>query len=152
MDTHFQYKLYDKIDAKILQEIEILEKNIFGTTRGIEKLKMELSSKFNTTIIIVYNDEMPIAFKIGYERSKRVYYSWMGGVTLKFRGLGLANEMMQIQHNHAVELGYDVINTQSNNKFKNMIILNLKNGFEIKGTLQSIGDDYLTVILEKSLR
>lgn len=58
---------------------------------------------------------------------------------------------MVMQHKKVKELGYKVVCTHTDNKFKAMIILNLKSGFDIRDTIQSTGDNYLTLYLEKDL-
>ena len=58
---------------------------------------------------------------------------------------------MNKQHKFSIEKGYKIVSTKTDNSFKPMIILNLKCGFEIRGTLQSTGDDYIKIIMEKDL-
>ena len=142
---------FKKLDDKLLDDIVELDGKIFSKSFPKEKFINELSSKFNTTILMIYDKDKPVAFKIGFERSNRLYYSWIGGVIPEYRGKGLAKKLMIHQHNLAKNLGYKVICTQSDNSFKDMLILNLKSGFEIKGAIQSTGDDHLTIVFEKDL-
>lgn len=146
------YKSFKKVTPEILNHIKSLEAEIFPTPHSLEKLESELSSKFNISIFMAFNESTPIGFKVGFERSKRIYYSWIGGVSPSFRKQGIAKKLMELQHEMAKERGYKIVCTQTDNSFKPMLILNLKHGFDIKGCIQSTGDDYLTLILEKNLQ
>ena len=151
MIDQVEYKSYSKLNQTVLEEIFSLEKQIFETPHSLEKLENELSTKYNVVILIAYQNSKPIAFKVGFERSRRIFYSWIGGVVPSARKNSVAKELMKIQHEKVKELGYQVVCTQTSNKFKPMLILNLNSGFDIKGTIQSTGDQEITLILEKAL-
>ena len=151
MSGILDFKLYKELDGKILDEVSQLEEKVFPKPLTKEKIKRELSTKHNISIFIAYLDGRPIAYKIGFERSGRIYYSWIGGVVSEKRGRGIATKLMSLQHMHAKKMSYKVICTQTDNSFRPMLILNLKSGFDIKGTIQSTGDNYVTIVLEKNL-
>lgn len=147
----FSFQLFEELNGRSLNDIFVLEEKVFGKPMSKDKISRQLSTKHNMSILIAYDGTEPVAYKVGFERSQRIYYSWIGGVSPDYRGKGLAKELMKRQHQLAKEKSYKVVCTQTNNSYKEMLILNLKYGFEIKGTIQSTGDDYLTIILEKSL-
>lgn len=89
------------------------------------------------------------ACKLGYERKPGHYYSWLGGVLPEFRGQGLAAELMRRQHAWCAAQGYHRIRTQTFNRWRAMLLLNLRFGFDIVGTVQ--GGRGLTLVLEKEL-
>jgi predicted GNAT superfamily acetyltransferase len=151
MAADFNYKLYSELDDKVLNEVFDLEELVFSSPHSKTKFINELATKHNKSIFIAYKDGSPVGYKIGFERSRRIYYSWVGGVDPSFRNSGVAKKLMELQHQHALSLGYKIVCTQTDNSFKPMIILNLKSGFEIKGTIQSTGDNYMTIIMEKEL-
>lgn len=151
MSKKIDYKVFYKLEPSILYEVLELEKAIFPEPLGMDKLKRELSTKHSITFFMAYVDRKPIAYKVGFERSARIYYSWIGGVTPDYRNSGVAKKLMEQQHAYAKNEGYSVVCTQTDNSFKPMLILNLKSGFEVKGTIQSCGDDHLTIILEKEI-
>lgn len=93
-----------------------------------------------------------VGFKIGYEKDTWDFYSWLGGVLPEFRGVGLAQELMRIQHQWCESKGYKKISTKTQNRFKSMLLLNLKSGFQIIGTHRSEDGDGLKIILEKQLQ
>jgi GNAT superfamily N-acetyltransferase len=90
-----------------------------------------------------------IGCKLGYERKPGHYYSWLGGVEPAFRGQGVAAELMRLQHAWCLQQGYRRIRTQTYNQWRAMLLLNLKAGFDIVGTMQ--GAHGLVIVLEKEL-
>lgn len=146
-----EVKHYDQVSGVLIDHIFELETEVFHKPTPKNKLEYELSNKSKLSILIAYDDNKPIAYKIGFESSKSRFYSWIGGVIPAYRKQGLAQQLMQKQHEIAKSLGYKLISTQTDNSFKPMIVLNLKSGFEIRGTLQSVNDDHLTIIMEKAL-
>lgn len=95
-------------------------------------------------------DGRAIAYKLGYELDDRTFYSWEGGVLSEFRRLGVASALMKAQHEWCRAQGYKKIETKSQNRFKEMLILNLKSGFEVIGT-HLAEKDKIKIILEKNL-
>ncbi|MEH7522412.1 GNAT family N-acetyltransferase, partial [Bacillus sp. JJ1503] len=75
-----------------------------------------------------------IGFKIGYALDDNKFYSWMGGVDINYRKFGVASTLMEKQHQYVRELGYSVVQTKTMNKWRNMLILNIKNGFDVIDT------------------
>lgn len=100
-------------------------------------------------LIVAYVDGKPVGFKLGYEKEKKEFYSWLGGVLPECRGIGIAEDLMKAQHQWCKKQGYKKITTQTQNRFKNMLLLNLKEGFEITGTKQS--STGFSILLEKKI-
>ncbi|UPL49802.1 GNAT family N-acetyltransferase [Hymenobacter sublimis] len=98
---------------------------------------------------LAWAEEQLVACKLGYERKPGHYYSWLGGVHPDFRRRGLAQELMQRQHAWCQQRGYRSIRTQTLNRWRAMLLLNLHAGFDIVGTVQ--GERGLTLVLEKSI-
>jgi GNAT superfamily N-acetyltransferase len=92
-------------------------------------------------------DGRVVGCKLGYERKPGHYYSWLGGVHPDFRGRGIAAELMRQQHDWCRQHHYHTLRTQTYNQWRNMLILNLRHGFDIIGTMQ--GKHGLTIVLEK---
>ena len=144
--------LFTKLSEKLLEDINFLEKSIFKSPHSKTKIRNELSTKSNLSLIISYCEDIPVGFKIGFERSNRIYYSWSGGAHPDYRSRGIAKKLMHLQHQFAQLHNFSVVCTQTENKYKDMLILNLKQGFEIRGVIQSTGDASLTLVLEKEIR
>ncbi len=83
--------------------------------------------------LITGNEEEPLGFKLGYQRSPTLFYSWLGGVVPGARRLGIAGELMLAQHQWAQAHDYTHIETRTRASNNAMIIRNLKSGFSIVG-------------------
>lgn len=92
----------------------------------------------------------PIGYKIGYLRKEGHYYSWIGGVDPAWRGHGIASRLMRDQHAWCLAQGYKTVRTHTSNHWRNMLILNLRHGFDIIGTLTD-EQGQPKLILEKRL-
>ncbi|MET4106954.1 GNAT family N-acetyltransferase [Hymenobacter sp. UYP22] len=98
---------------------------------------------------LAYEDDQLVGCKLGYERKPGHYYSWLGGVHPGFRGRGIAAELMRQQHAWCAAQGYHRVRTHTYNRWRAMLLLNLRHGFDIIGTVQSSRG--LTIVLEKEL-
>lgn len=101
-------------------------------------------------LAIAYIEDQPVGFKIGYERNQNEFYSWLGGVLPKYRGLGIAGDLMTTQHEWCRKQGYLKIGTKTQNRFKAMLMLNIKSGFEIVGT-DPTDKDGMKILMEKKI-
>ena len=142
------YKYYDSIpDQKILEDIVLLHKSIFGHS---DHLISQMESKTNLLITIALQHTKVIGYKIGYALDHDKFYSWLGGVDDKYRNLGIASHLMEMQHEMLREKGYRAVQTKTKNKWRNMLILNIKNGFDVIGTYTD-DEGEPKIILEKKL-
>jgi hypothetical protein len=96
-----------------------------------------------------YVDGRLAGFKLGFAKDRWTFHSWLGAVAKDLQVLGICQGLMQAQHAWCRSQGYRVIQTTTLNQFRQMLILNLKNGFEIHGTRTSSRG--LKIILEKKL-
>ena len=99
---------------------------------------------------LAYAEGQLVGCKLGYERKPGHYYSWLGGVHPEFRGRGIAAELMRQQHAWCIKEAYQAVRTHTYNRWRAMLLLNLRHGFDIIGTVQ--GGRGLTLVLEKELR
>lgn len=90
-----------------------------------------LKNQPNVFSILVYKSNKLIGFKIGYPQAENVFYSWIGGVIIAFRKQGIGQQLIRLQENHARLSGFKTLKTKSINRFKSIMILNLKIGFNI---------------------
>lgn len=123
---------------------------LFGKPAG-EKVRERIATAVDLFILIAQTPEgVPAGFKIGYRQDPHTFYSWLGGVLPEHRGQGIAGTLMQYQHDWAKKRGYRRIQTKTMNRWRSMLILNLKSGFEVIGTYVG-GDGKVRIILEKGL-
>lgn len=117
-------------DEKILNDLIFLYCNVFEDA-DVEFFKQRLNENTHLYIILAYLSNNPVGFKIGYSYSTDTFYSWVGGVLLDSRNKGIATKMAELQEQYAKTSGFTKLRTKSMNKYKSMIILNLKRGFDI---------------------
>ncbi len=127
----------------------LLHESIF-TTQSSDSISEELFSRPQFLILVAVNDDRVIGYKIGYQDQKHLFYSWLGGVYPEYRGQGVASELMLQQHEWCKNHGYTVVRTQTKNKWRNMLILNLRHGFDVVGTYNDEKGEP-KIILEKWL-
>lgn len=119
------------------------------------KMEEELPRKRNCHLWIAYDESKPtgqkvLGFKLGYEMEVDEYYSWRGAVDKTLRKAGIGSALMVAQHDWIKEAGYKRIQTRTRNQWREMLILNLKHGFNITGTILD-ENNRTKIILEKDI-
>lgn len=88
----------------LVEEILVLGRHVFGTLDAADATwRMQ-----NMPELSVFSARMEaelVGFKIGYAMTSKRYYSWLGGVALAQRRLGIARELMAQQHARVTERG-----------------------------------------------
>lgn len=113
-------------------------------------IAVELAKKSSFLVLLAVDAGEVVGYTIGYEDRTGRFYSWLGGVDPRHRGRGIASELMRIQHAWCHEHGYKTIRTHSKNEWRDMLILNLRHGFDVIGTYTD-GKGQPKIILEKRL-
>jgi predicted GNAT superfamily acetyltransferase len=125
------YKIIEAIpDENSIEELILLYAELFNDA-NIKFLKQRFQDKESLVTILAYFENTLVGFKIGYRYNEITFYSWLGGVKQNFRKQGIANQVLHLQEQKAKENNYKKLRTKSMNRFKPMLILNLKNGFDI---------------------
>jgi hypothetical protein len=142
--------MFDSPSESVISEIHEIQARIFEHPFGLEKIRERVSGKAAFLSIHAYSDGAIVGFKTGFSIDCGVFYSWIGGVDPQRRRLGLGKHMMLIQHRELKALGFVKVQTKTQNRFRDMIILNLKSGFEIVDTFVEEGKGF-QILLEKRL-
>lgn len=147
-DLELRYLEFNAMpDDDIIGGIIKLHTKVFGEP---DDLAGRMSEKPKLRIDVALDENKVVGYKIGYALNREQFYSWLGGVDPEYRNQGIASKLMENQHRYVKESGYQVVQTQTKNKWRNMLILNIKCGFDIIGTYtDSEGEP--KIILEKSL-
>ncbi|RYF69527.1 MAG: GNAT family N-acetyltransferase [Cytophagaceae bacterium] len=140
----------------VLDKLLDLLTDIF-TNQSREEWLTDLTTKATYPgfqLIVALDGDRVVGCKIGYDwqpysQSTTTFYSWLGGVDPAYRGQGIASELMRLQHGACILAGYGIIRTHTYNQWHDMLILNLRHGFQIIGTQP--GKHGLTIMLEKTL-
>lgn len=134
-------------DRNITEGLLELHKCIFGAS---DELIIQMQGKDDLLINIAMDSGRVVAYKIGYSLCRGKFYSWLGGVDPAYRNLGIASTLMEKQHTYLKANGYKVVQTKTKNKWRSMLILNIKSGFNIIGTYTDDKGEP-KIILEKRL-
>jgi GNAT superfamily N-acetyltransferase len=145
----FTFKSYAQFTPELLNQFKEIYRASFDAALDENKYlsKIELHKEFH--ILVAYDEKRPVGVKIGYRVDQARFYSWLGAVLPEYQGLGIASEMMRLQHQWCREQGIQFIETRTRNHFRQMISLNLAYGFEIVGTLKDAKG--LKILLEKDI-
>lgn len=150
---------FAKVDLRIQEITQVQPKDIDLIAKLSEKTlgsfdsahflqKFDLRKKHHLALGMI--DDQPVAFKLGYEIDGETFYSWIGGVLPEYRGLAIASDLMEAQHAWCAREGYKKVQTKTQNKFRKMLLLNIKSGFQVVGLEKSRnGED--KILLEKTV-
>jgi hypothetical protein len=100
--------------------------------------------------VLAYGKNQLIGFKVGYPYDKETFYSWIGGVLPNHGQQGIGTHMAKVQEDFARSNGYKKLRTKSMNTYKVMMILNLKNGFDITSVYTNTKNQ-TKIVFEKQL-
>ncbi|GGB58341.1 N-acetyltransferase [Lentibacillus populi] len=137
----------EMLDMEVLERIIMLHTSVFGKS---DDLAGRMKEKPKLRIDIALDDQKVVGYKIGYALNREQFYSWLGGVDAEYRNQGIASTLMVQQHRHIKESGYKAVQTHTKNKWRQMLLLNIKNGFDIIGTYTD-NEGEPKIILEKKL-
>ncbi|MHC2067613.1 GNAT family N-acetyltransferase [Bremerella sp. T1] len=146
-----EFKSYSRVSDELIDLVCSLESKVFDEPYSREKITREASVKPGLYSLIAFSGGEPIGFKLGYEMTSRIFYSWNGGVVPEYREKGVASHLMDLQHAWAKEKGYRLVRTYTENKFKEMLILNIRKGFNITGVVNELGDSKVVIVLDKEV-
>ncbi|ASV69506.1 GNAT family N-acetyltransferase [Cytobacillus kochii] len=144
----YEYITYHTIpEADVLNDILKLHEDIFGTS---DNLITNMLSKSKLLVIIAKDGKKIVGYKIGYTIDSTKFYSWLGGIDANYRKQGIASILMKKQHQYLRNNGFRIVQTKTMNKWRNMLILNIKSGFDIIHTYTNEKGIH-KIILEKNL-
>lgn len=149
-ENNFDIRLIEGIPSETDQQILIdLYSTIFEDAETVFFMD-RLKSKEKICSIIAFQKDLPVGFKVGYRYNEDTFYSWVGGVLPDYRRGGIAKKLAQKQELWAKSNRFLKLRTKSMNRFKPMMILNLKNGFNIISVYTN-DSDQTKVVFEKDL-
>lgn len=122
----------------------------FTEISTVEECKERIDNKPHLLLIARDND-IPIGYLIGYEAENGIFYSWLGGVSPGYRRMGIAQQLLEMQEIWAQHHGYEQIRAKSRNKYAGMLILLIKNGYQIVDLEQGDSVEQTKVVFQKSL-
>jgi ribosomal protein S18 acetylase RimI-like enzyme len=142
------YKQFLEIpEQEIMAGILKLHESIFIDSKTlVEKIMLKPKILIN----VAFDQSIVVGYKIGYELDAHKYYSWYGAVHEEYREKGVASMLMVQQHRFLTDSGYRIVQTKTRNKWRSMLILNIKNDFDVIGTFTD-DEGIHRIVLEKTL-
>lgn len=116
-----------------LNEIVELDRIVFGLSRTSEEIedKLRLQKDVHITVATITDGKL-VGYGIGYER-KGKYYLWSLAVLPEYRKKGIGSDVIEEQARFAKERGYPSFLVKTSNRWKEMLRMLLKKGFNIIG-------------------
>ena len=149
--SRISYRAFEgQPETQVIDWIAEINQELFGFNETSEHLSTFFQSQTRVFICLAFDEERVVGFKIGVEDAPRSFESWRGGVVDTARRQGIATELLQLQHNWCELHGFRVIKTTTNNSNIPMLILNLRNGFQVVGSFVN-QNKRLQLLLEKWL-
>lgn len=150
MNVKFTYQTIQGIpEQTVLDQLLEVYQLLFEDAKP-DFFLLRVHSKQDLIVNLCFENTQLVGFKLGYQYNETTFYSWVGGVLPSFRKQGIAQNLMQLQHEAAKHQSYQKVRTKSMNKFKPMMILNLKNGFDIVSVYTN-DSKQTKIIFEKEL-
>lgn len=129
-----------------------LYNEIFRPAADVAYLQLRLKHRHNVLTLVAELDERPVGFSCGYELRPSTYYTWLYGVIPDARRLGVASQLMAAEHAWARDHGYEMARFECYNDHRPILLLAIKNGFNIAGIRWDAQTSNNHVIFEKSLQ
>ena len=144
------------IEIGTIQDAIAVEAGIpeFGQARTEEDYIARINHR--TDLILIAKDiseigKRLVGFKVGYALNETTFYSWVGGVIPGFRRLHLAQQMLEKQEAWVKDQGYKQLDVKSMNKFPGMLMLLIKNGYQIFDIENRLEPDVAKIVFRKVL-
>lgn len=123
---------------------------IFDDGDRFEDLQQDAAEKPGLLVLLAWEGDDCVGVKMGYRRNESTFYSWLGGVSPEARGQGVARRLMLAQHGWLAEHGYRYVTTETYNRYRKMLLLNIRMGFDVVGT-QTTAAGEAKIMLRRTL-
>jgi len=136
-------------DVSLLDQVVALWLDVFPSA-DFATISTELRQKASLLLTVALQGAKVIGFKVGYAVDAKHFQSWLGGVQEQYRNIGVGNELTKMQHEWCRNKKLQFIRTWTQNESKAMLVLNIKNGFDILGTYVE-NDGQIKILMQKRL-
>lgn len=135
-----------------LELIRDLYNQVFRPSQDVEYFRLRLRNHHDILMMVAELDGKPVGFSVGYELRPTTYYSWLYGVIPDARRLGVASQLLEAETAWAREKGFEVMRFECYNQIRPMLILAIRQGYDVVG-IRFDGRTHMNlVIFEKELR
>ena len=141
---------FEYLDDRNFDLVYATYSKIFDPPHPSAKLRNRSANKEEYLVLLAKVNDEVVGLKVGFPEDG-YFHSWIGGVIPEYRGQGIARKMTEVQHDWARNRGYKAIKTHTDHRFNNMIIHNIRNGFEILETQTRQDSGIKKIIMTKTL-
>ena len=124
---------------------------VFRPTRDVSFFQRRLEHHSCVLMMVAELDGRPVGFSCGYELRPTTYYTWLYGVLAEARRLGVASQLLAAEQAWAQDHRYEMARFECYNQHRPMLLLAIKNGYDIVGVRWDSGTANNLVIFEKNL-
>ncbi len=147
------YRETTVVDDAVLRDIcglamAIDEKPVTLLERYMDSCRMGLAGRAWVHAALAYDGEDLVGYKLGRSDDPRCFESWRGGIKAEYRRRGIASRLAQFQEEWCRGQPFRCIETRTSPDNAPMLILNLRRGFTISGTVM-IRSEHMNVVLHK---
>ena len=142
---------FSEYTPELVARVLEMEQKVFDSPLSEEIVSKELEGRQDIIALFAFSQDVCCGYKIGFKQSSEIFYSRIGGVVPSYRRLGIATKLMEIQHSIVKAMGYKFVRTSNRNKFREMLLLNIKFGFDVTGVQKKLRDNVISIVLEKEL-
>jgi GNAT superfamily N-acetyltransferase len=135
-----------------LDLIRELYNQMFVPSQPIAYFERRLNSRKGVLILLAQLDKQPVGFTCGYELRPSTYYAWLCGVVHDARRLGVASQLLAAEQAWARESGYEMMRFECGNLARPMILVAIRQEYNIVGIRWDSRSDTNLVIFEKNLQ
>lgn len=147
---NFVIESQEYLDERNFDLVYQLYSKIFDPPHPKEKLRTRSANKAEYLVLLAKEGQDNVGLKVGFPEDG-YFHSWIGGVLPEYRNNGIAKELTEAQHRWAKDNGYKKVKIHTDHRFNNMIIHNIRNGFEILETKIRPDSGIRKIIMTKDL-
>jgi GNAT superfamily N-acetyltransferase len=141
----------DVIGAADLPIITELYNEIYRPQRDVEFIRRRFLGRYNGLRLLASLDDRPVGFFLGFELKPDVFFAWLYGVLPEFRRKGIASQLMEAVHAWAHQHEYTTVRFECQNQHRAMLILAIRQGYDVAGIRWDPDRGHNLVIFEKPL-
>lgn len=119
---------FSEYTPELVARVLLMEQKIFAPPLSEEIVSKELEGRKDLLALFASSQGVWCGYKIGFQHSPEIFYSWIGGVLVTHQRRGIATRLLETQHAMVKAMGYKFVRTSTKNKYREMLLLNIKHG------------------------
>lgn len=143
--------IIDLIAPDDLDEVVMLYNQIFRPSRGKDDFERRYLGRHNVVQMVARLSHRPVGFLLGFELKPRLFYIWFVGVLPAHRRQGVASQLLDAGHSWARQNDYESVRIECFNRQRDMLLLALKNEYDVIGLRYDSDHSDNLLLLQKSL-